>query len=143
MPADKHPSVPTENWWRGAAIYQVYPRSFADSTGDGLGDLAGLTARLDYIASLGVDGLWICPFFPSPMRDFGYDVSDYTNVDPRFGSLADFDALLARAHALGLKVIIDQVWSHTAIEHPWFEESRQSRAADYAAPTDVHGSPSA
>ncbi len=116
-----------EAWWRGAAIYQVYPRSFADSTGDGLGDLAGLTARLDYIASLGVDGLWVCPFFPSPMRDFGYDVSDYTNVDPRFGSLADFDALLARAHVLGLKVIIDQVWSHTAIEHPWFEESRQSR----------------
>lgn len=114
-------------WWRGAAIYQVYPRSFADSNGDGLGDLPGLTARLNYIASLGVDGLWICPFFPSPMRDFGYDVSDYTDVDPRFGSLADFDALLARAHALGLKVIIDQVWSHTAIEHPWFEESRQSR----------------
>ena len=127
MPADTHPSVPTENWWRGAAIYQVYPRSFADSTGDGLGDLAGLTARLDYIASLGVDGLWICPFFPSPMRDFGYDVSDYTNVDPRFGTLADFDALLTHAHTLGLKVIIDQVWSHTAIEHPWFEESRQSR----------------
>lgn len=115
------------SWWRGAAIYQVYPRSFADSNGDGLGDLPGLTACLDYIASLGVDGLWICPFFPSPMRDFGYDVSDYTDVDPRFGSLADFDALLARAHALGLKVIIDQVWSHTAIEHPWFEESRQSR----------------
>ncbi len=114
-------------WWRGAAIYQVYPRSFADSNGDGLGDLPGLTARLDYIASLGVDGIWICPFFPSPMRDFGYDVSDYTNVDPRFGTLADFDDLLTHAHALGLKVIIDQVWSHTAIEHPWFEESRQSR----------------
>ena len=127
MPADAKRNAAADAWWRGAAIYQVYPRSFADSTGDGLGDLAGLTARLDYIASLGVDGLWICPFFPSPMRDFGYDVSDYTNVDPRFGSLADFDALLARAHALGLKVIIDQVWSHTAIEHPWFEESRQSR----------------
>jgi alpha-glucosidase len=125
MPADR--IVNSDSWWRGAAIYQVYPRSFADSTGDGLGDLPGLSARLDYIASLGVDGLWICPFFPSPMRDFGYDVSDYTDVDPRFGTLADFDALLARAHALGLKVIIDQVWSHTAIEHPWFEESRQSR----------------
>ena len=93
MPAEAKRNAAADAWWRGAAIYQVYPRSFADSTGDGLGDLAGLTARLDYIASLGVDGLWICPFFPSPMRDFGYDVSDYTNVDPRFGSLADFDAV--------------------------------------------------
>jgi len=115
------------DWWRGASLYQVYPRSFADSNGDGIGDLAGITARLPYIASLGVDGVWISPFFPSPMRDFGYDVSDYCGVDPMFGTLADFDALLARAHALGLKVVIDQVWSHTAMEHPWFEESRQSR----------------
>ncbi|ALL13767.1 alpha-amylase family glycosyl hydrolase [Caulobacter henricii] len=108
-------------------LYQVYPRSFQDSNGDGIGDLAGLGQRLPYIASLGVDGLWICPFFPSPMRDFGYDVSDYRDVDPRFGTLADFDHVVRQAHALGLKVIIDQVWSHTAVEHPWFTESRSSR----------------
>lgn len=108
-------------------LYQVYPRSFVDSDGDGIGDLRGLTARLGYIADLGVDGLWICPFFPSPMRDFGYDVSDHCGVDPRFGTLGDVDALLARAHALDLKVLIDQVWSHTAAEHPWFVESRSSR----------------
>ena len=114
-------------WWRGAALYQIYPRSFADSNGDGIGDLPGITARLDFVAGLGVDGIWLSPFFQSPMRDFGYDVSDYRAVDPIFGTLADFDALVARAHALGLKVIIDQVWSHTAIEHPWFTESRSSR----------------
>jgi alpha-glucosidase len=108
-------------------LYQVYPRSFQDSDGDGLGDLAGVAARLPYIASLGVDGLWISPFFPSPMRDFGYDVSDYCGVDPRFGTLADFDTVVREAHALGLKVVIDQVWSHTAAEHPWFSESRASR----------------
>jgi alpha-glucosidase len=124
-------ALPTEElaapWWRGAVLYQVYPRSFFDANGDGVGDLAGLTQKLDHIASLGVDGLWISPFFPSPMRDFGYDVTDYCGVDPRFGTLADFDALLERAHALGLKVVIDQVWSHTAAEHPWFTESRSSR----------------
>ncbi|WP_428509734.1 alpha-amylase family glycosyl hydrolase [Roseateles sp.] len=115
------------DWWRGATLYQIYPRSFADSNGDGIGDLRGITERLDYVASLGVDGIWLSPFFASPMRDFGYDVSDYREVDPMFGTLEDFDALVDRAHALSLKVVIDQVWSHTAIEHPWFEESRQSR----------------
>ena len=115
------------DWWRGAALYQIYPRSFQGANGDGIGDLAGVLARLDYVASLGVDGIWLSPFFPSPMRDFGYDVSDYRDVDPCFGTLADFDALVARAHALGLKVIIDQVWSHTAAEHPWFQQSRSSR----------------
>jgi alpha-glucosidase len=114
-------------WWRGAALYQIYPRSFQDSDGDGVGDLAGALRRLDYVASLGVDGIWLSPFFPSPMRDFGYDVSDHCGVDPVFGTLADFDALMARAHVLGLKVIIDQVWSHTASVHPWFEQSRSSR----------------
>lgn len=115
-------------WWRGAAIYQIYPRSFQDSNGDGIGDLPGITQRLGHVASLGVDAIWLSPFFTSPMKDFGYDVSDYCGVDPIFGTLADFDALVARAHALGLKVIIDQVYSHTSDEHPWFAESRSSRA---------------
>lgn len=115
------------DWWRGATLYQIYPRSFADANGDGIGDLAGITRRLPYVASLGVDGIWISPFFTSPMRDFGYDVSDHRGVDARFGTLADFDALIAEAHRLGLKVVIDQVWSHTAAEHPWFQESRSSR----------------
>ncbi|HEX7784171.1 MAG TPA: alpha-glucosidase [Sphingobium sp.] len=117
----------SDRWWRGAVIYQVYPRSFADSNGDGIGDLPGITARLDHIASLGVDAIWLSPFFTSPMRDFGYDVSNYCDVDPIFGTLADFDALIARAHALGLKVIIDQVYSHTSDQHPWFVESRSSQ----------------
>ncbi|PHY17553.1 alpha-amylase family glycosyl hydrolase [Caulobacter sp. BP25] len=115
-------------WWRGAVIYQVYPRSFADSNGDGVGDLPGITARLEHIASLGVEGVWLSPFFTSPMKDFGYDVSDYRDVDPIFGTLADFDALIAKAHRLGLKIIIDLVFSHTSEEHPWFVESRQDRA---------------
>ena len=108
-------------------IYQVYPRSFMDSNGDGVGDLPGITSRLDYIASLGVDIVWISPFFTSPMKDFGYDVADYCDVDPLFGTLADFDALIKRAHELGLKIMIDQVLSHTAEAHPWFIESRSSR----------------
>ena len=115
-------------WWRGATIYQIYPRSFSDSNHDGIGDLAGITARLDHVASLGVDGIWLSPFFQSPMHDFGYDISDYRAVDPVFGSLADFDALLARAHDLGLKIIIDQVYSHTSDEHEWFRASRADRS---------------
>ena len=114
-------------WWRGAVIYQVYPRSFADSNGDGIGDLPGVTAHLEHIASLGVDGVWLSPFFTSPMKDFGYDVSDYCDVDPIFGLLEDFDRLVEKAHSLGLKVIIDQVWSHTSDQHPWFVESRTSK----------------
>ena len=116
-----------EAWWRGAVIYQIYPRSFMDSNGDGVGDLAGITSKLDYVASLGVDGIWLSPFFTSPMADYGYDVSDYCDVDPLFGTLADFDALLARAHALGLKVIIDQVYSHTSEAHAWFKQSAENR----------------
>jgi alpha-glucosidase len=119
--------VRASQWWRDAVIYQVYPRSFADSNGDGVGDLPGIAARLDYIASLGVDIVWISPFFTSPMKDFGYDVADYCDVDPLFGTLADFDALLKRAHELGLKIMIDQVLSHCSDQHPWFVESRQSR----------------
>jgi alpha-glucosidase len=114
------------NWWRGGVIYQIYPRSFADSNGDGIGDLPGITQKLDHVASLGVDAIWLSPFFKSPMKDFGYDVSDYCDVDPLFGSLQDFKALVDRAHALGLKVIIDQVLSHTSDQHPWFSESRAS-----------------
>lgn len=116
------------SWWRGGVIYQIYPRSYQDSTGDGIGDLAGITQRLDHIADLGVDAIWISPFFTSPMKDFGYDVSDYCDVDPMFGTLADFDALLARAHTLGLKVMIDLVLSHTSDQHRWFAESRHDRS---------------
>ncbi len=114
-------------WWRGAVIYQIYPRSFLDASGDGVGDLPGIIERLDYVASLGVDAIWISPFFKSPMADFGYDIADYRQVDPLFGTLEDFDRLLAKAHALGLKVMIDQVFSHTSNEHEWFKESRESR----------------
>lgn len=113
-------------WWRGAVIYQIYPRSFLDTNGDGVGDLPGIIARLDYIASLGVDAIWISPFFKSPMADFGYDIADYRDVDPLFGTLDDFDRLLAKAHSLGIRVMIDQVLSHTSIEHAWFKESRES-----------------
>jgi len=115
------------DWWRGAVIYQIYPRSFQDHNGDGVGDLVGVTERLDYVASLGVDAIWLSPFFTSPMKDFGYDVSNYRDVDPTFGTLNDFDRLIEKAHALSLKVIIDQVISHSSDRHPWFAESRQSR----------------
>jgi alpha-glucosidase len=115
------------DWWRGSVTYQVYPRSFQDDNHDGVGDLKGITRRLDHIAALGVDTVWLSPVFTSPMLDMGYDVSNYTDVDPAFGTLADFDALVARAHALGLKVIIDQVLSHCSDQHPYFKESRASR----------------
>lgn len=111
-------------WWHGAVIYQIIPRSFQDSDGDGIGDLAGICQRLDYVAGLGVDAVWITPFFASPMADFGYDVADYRAVDPLFGGMADFDRLLDKAHRLGLKLIIDMVWSHSSDRHPWFMDSR-------------------
>lgn len=123
-----NPTLKAERpWWRGAAIYQVYPRSFADSNGDGIGDLPGITSKLDYIASLGVDAVWLSPFFTSPMKDFGYDVADYCDVDPLFGTLEDFDSLVTKAHAVGLKILIDQVYSHTSDLHAWFAESRANR----------------
>ncbi len=115
------------DWWRGASIYQVYPRSFQDTTASGTGDLKGVTQRLGHIAFLGVDAIWLSPFFKSPMADMGYDVSDYCDVDPQFGSLDDFDQMMTHAHRLGLKVIIDQVISHTSDRHAWFVESRSSR----------------
>ena len=121
LPRDKR------EWWRGATIYQVYPRSFLDTTGNGIGDLRGIESRLDYIRDLGVDAIWLSPFFKSPMRDFGYDVSDYCDVDPLFGTLRDFDTLLSAADKRGLRIIIDQVYSHTSSEHPWFRESERDR----------------
>jgi alpha-glucosidase len=117
-------------WWQRGVVYQVYPLSFADANGDGEGDLAGIRARLDYLVWLGVDAVWISPFYPSPMADFGYDVSDYHGVDPRFGTLEEFDALLAEAHRLGLRVILDFIPNHSSDRHPWFVESRAARASD-------------
>lgn len=120
------------DWWRDAVIYQIYPRSYQDSNGNGIGDLRGITARLPYVAGLGVDAIWLSPIFTSPMKDMGYDVSDYCDIDPLFGNLADFDTMVARAHELGLKVIIDQVLSHTSDKHAWFAQSRQNRTNDKA-----------
>ena len=114
-------------WWREGVVYQVYPRSFADANGDGIGDLEGIRGKLPYLASLGVDALWMSPIYPSPMADFGYDVSDYRGVDPLFGDMESMDGLIADAHALGLKVILDFVPNHSSDEHPWFRESRRSR----------------
>lgn len=122
----------SRDWWKGSVIYQIYPRSFQDSNADGIGDLRGIIDRLDHVASLGVDAIWISPFFKSPMADYGYDISDYRDVDAIFGNLADFDELLARSHERGLRIMIDQVLSHTSIEHEWFRQSRQSRDNPYA-----------
>jgi len=123
---------PSTAWWQHGVVYQVYPRSFRDASGDGVGDLAGVLERLDYLSeTLGIDAIWLSPFYPSPMADFGYDVADYTDVDPLFGDLADFDALVAAAHARGLKIIVDYVPSHTSDRHAWFRASRSSRDNPY------------
>src|SRR4029453_13684482 len=113
-------------WWQRGVIYQIYPRSFMDSDGDGVGDLPGILARLDHLTWLGVDAVWLSPVHPSPMDDFGYDISDHTGVDPVFGTLADLDALVAAAHERGLRVLLDWVPNHTSDRHPWFLESRAS-----------------
>jgi alpha-glucosidase len=118
-------------WWQDGVIYQIYPRSFADANGDGIGDLEGIRAKLPYLADLGVRALWISPIFPSPMADFGYDVSDYRGIDPLFGDIESMDGLIADAHALGLKLILDFVPNHTSDEHPWFRESRRSRSSAF------------
>lgn len=126
-PREETAPQPDRDWWRGCVIYQIYPRSFQDSNADGVGDLAGIIQRLPYVASLGVDAIWLSPFFRSPMADFGYDVQNYRDVDPMFGTIGDFDALVRRAHELGIRVIIDLVLSHTSDQHRWFKESRSSR----------------
>ena len=114
-------------WWRDGVIYQIYPRSFSDSSADGLGDLPGITARLDYLSNLGIDAIWLSPFYPTPDNDFGYDIQEYCDVDPRFGTLTDFDHLVAEAHRRGIRVVLDMVMNHTSNQHPWFLESRSSR----------------
>ncbi|HEY8507430.1 MAG TPA: alpha-amylase family glycosyl hydrolase [Steroidobacteraceae bacterium] len=124
---DEETGAAIPGWWQRGVIYEIYPRSFQDSNGDGIGDLRGLISRLDYCVSLGVDALWIAPFYPSPMRDFGYDVAEYTAIDPLFGDFAAFDELLAAAHERGLKIILDFVPNHTSDQHPWFQEARRSR----------------
>ena len=114
-------------WWQTAVIYQIYPRSFQDSNADGVGDLAGISQHLPYLAELGVDAIWLSPIYPSPMADFGYDIADYEDIDPVFGTLAEFDVLLEDAHRRGIKLILDLVPNHTSDQHPWFLESRATR----------------
>ena len=120
------PAVRDAAWWKTAVVYQIYPRSFADSDGDGIGDLPGITAHLDHLAELGVDVVWLSPVYPSPQDDAGYDISDYQDIEPTFGTLDDFDALLAGMHDRGMKLVMDLVVNHTSDEHPWFVESRSS-----------------
>jgi len=116
--------APASDWWKSAVVYQIYPRSFADSDGDGVGDLPGISARLDYLATLGVDVVWLSPVYPSPQDDNGYDISDYQDIEPVFGTLADFDALLDGVHSRGMKLVMDLVVNHSSDEHPWFVQSR-------------------
>ncbi len=116
-----------DDWWKHAVIYEIYPRSFQDSNGDGIGDINGITSRLDYLHDLGIDAIWITPMYPSPGVDYGYDISDYTAIDPEYGTMADFDRMVAEAKKRGIRVIMDYVINHTSDQHPWFIESRSSR----------------
>jgi alpha-glucosidase len=118
-------------WWQAGVIYQVYPRSFADASGDGVGDLQGITTHLDHLQRLGIDAVWLSPIYPSPMIDFGYDVTDHTSVHPLFGDLADFDALVAAAHRRRLRVLLDFIPNHTSDQHPWFKAARSARTNIY------------
>ncbi len=122
-----HAETPSTPWWKHAVIYEIYPRSFQDSNGDGIGDLKGITQRLDYLQSLGIDAIWVTPFFPSPNADFGYDVADYTGVAPEYGTIADWDELTRQARKRGIRVLVDFVLNHSSDQHPWFKESRSSR----------------
>src|SRR4051812_33205206 len=128
---EPHARTPTmtEPWWKTAVVYQIWPRSFADGDADGIGDLAGITGRLDYLSALGVDVLWLSPIYPSPQDDAGYDISDYQDIDSTFGTLAQFDTLLTAVHERGMRLVMDLVVNHTSDEHPWFAESRSSRAS--------------
>ena len=119
--------VPQKEWWRNAVVYEIYPRSFQDSNGDGIGDLNGITARLDYLKKLGIDAIWLSPMFPSPQADFGYDVSDYNGIDPKYGTMADFDRLMAESKKRGIRILLDGVYNHSSDQHPWFIESRSSK----------------
>src|SRR3989440_4433925 len=127
--ARAHTAANPDPWWKHAVIYEIYPRSFQDSNGDGIGDLSGITQRLDYLEALGVDAIWIAPMYPSPQVDFGYDISDYQNADPQYGSLADFDHLVAEAGKRHIRVLLDMVLNHTSAHHPSFLESARSRAS--------------
>ena len=120
---------PAGKWWNNAVVYEIYPRSFQDSNGDGIGDLNGITQRLDYLKTLGVDAIWIGPMYPSPQVDFGYDISDYENVDPQYGTLADFDHLVAEAQKRGIRVLLVMVLNHTSVLRPWFKGATASRPA--------------
>ena len=129
--AKSKPAASEQDWWKNAVIYEIYPRSFQDSNGDGIGDLNGITARLDYLKQLGVDAIWLTPIYPSPQVDFGYDISDYTGIDPQYGTLADFDRLIAEANKRHIRIIMDMVMNHTSDKHKWFLESRSSRTNPY------------
>ena len=115
------------SWWKKGIIYQIYPRSFLDTDGDGVGDIPGIISKLDYLEDLGVDALWLSPIYESPMKDFGYDISDYRKIDPDFGTMEDFDQLLAEAHHRDIRILLDMVLNHTSDQHPWFLESRSSK----------------